>query len=152
MRALLAVLTIAIGQEGTRIGLAAVRRTCACDTLHLHAVQLSREAACQSPARTHASRAGDRRYVGEPVFVACANRKSQDDGYVIVCVHDLTDPERETNCIEILDGLALEDGPICTIALSDLTPPGLHGSWSTRVVPRQRNEMLPTSSDVRYSL
>jgi carotenoid cleavage dioxygenase-like enzyme len=110
---------------------------------------------CHVPVRIHARvSAGDRRYVGEPVFVPRpeASRKSEDDGYVVVNVHDLSHPERDTCCIEILDGLDLQSGPVCTIALQDLVPPGLHGSWSARVARVGDDESLPTSGDVRYDL
>ena len=99
-----------------------------------------------------AASAGDGRYCGEPVFVPRANAKSQDDGYILTCVHDLSHPDRDTNCMEVLDALDLEAGPVCRIALHDLVPPGLHGSWSSRVVPQAHGEVLPTSGDVRYNL
>jgi carotenoid cleavage dioxygenase-like enzyme len=77
---------------------------------------------------------------------------SVDDGYIITVVHDLSDSQKDSSCLEILDGLHLEEGPVATVLLHDLLPPGLHGSWLSRHMAPMPGEVIPSSNDVRVHM
>jgi len=55
---------------------------------------------------------------------------SEDDGYVIVAVHDASTGKGD---LAILDAGRLSAGPLATIHLPHLLPAGLHGSFSREV-------------------
>jgi hypothetical protein len=52
---------------------------------------------------------------------------SEDDGYVLVAVHDASTGKGD---LAILDARRLAAGPVATIHLQHLLPAGLHGSFS----------------------
>lgn len=73
---------------------------------------------------------GPRCIINEPMFVPRQGATSEDDGYVIVAVHDASTGKGD---LAILDAGRLSAGPLATIHLPHLLPAGLHGSFSREV-------------------
>jgi carotenoid cleavage dioxygenase-like enzyme len=78
-----------------------------------------------------------------------ARARSEDDGWVLVCLYDTARADQATMALEILDGLDLAAGPAASIALPDTVPPDLHGSWSARYMGALPDEVLPYVNDIR---
>jgi all-trans-8'-apo-beta-carotenal 15,15'-oxygenase len=66
--------------------------------------------------------------VPPPVCVAGAT--SEDDGWVLVTVHDAASDKGK---LVILDAKDLSQGPVATLHLPHFLPAGLHGSWCPQV-------------------
>lgn len=60
-----------------------------------------------------------------------AGATGEDDGYVIVAVHDA---ESGRASVAVLDARRLSAGPVATIRLPHRLPAGLHGSFTPRVL------------------
>lgn len=70
---------------------------------------------------------GDRCFPGEPMFVAKEGGKAEDEGWVIVAVHDAAKQKAD---ICILDAQDISAGPVAVIHLPHHLPASLHGSFS----------------------
>ena len=68
---------------------------------------------------------GRGRSPGEPVFVAAASDKGEDDGYLMTFVHDAAS---DTSKFVILDARTMDSEPVASIELPRI-PSGFHGSW-----------------------
>ena len=73
---------------------------------------------------------------------------AEDDGHLLVMVYDVSAPVA-TMCLEVLDAVDIAKGPVATIALPDVVPPGMHGSWSKRYMGVCEAEDLPYTNDIR---
>ncbi|KAI8470373.1 MAG: carotenoid oxygenase [Monoraphidium minutum] len=73
---------------------------------------------------------GPRCIVNEPIFVPRQGATAEDDGYVLVTVHNAATGKGD---LAILDARQLAAGPVATIHLPHLLPAGLHGSFSPEV-------------------
>jgi carotenoid cleavage dioxygenase len=60
------------------------------------------------------------------VFVARADAKAEDDGWVMTYVYDQS---RDASDVVILDAQDFEGPPVATIALPVRVPYGFHGNW-----------------------
>jgi len=69
---------------------------------------------------------GDRRFCGEPVFAPRCNSTAEDDGYVLVHVHDEDGMRSE---VHIYDARTPEEGPVCCLGLPRRVPYGFHATW-----------------------
>ncbi len=69
---------------------------------------------------------GDGKTPGEPVFVAAADAKNSDDGWLMTFVHDAV---TDTSALEIIDATDMAAGPVAEIKLPVRVPTGFHGSW-----------------------
>jgi carotenoid cleavage dioxygenase len=69
---------------------------------------------------------GPGRVPGEFVFVAKANARAEDDGWLIGYVIDTTN---ETTDLVILDAANFEGAPQAAITIPHRIPPGFHGNW-----------------------
>ncbi len=72
-------------------------------------------------------RPGPRCFPQEATFVPRINAKSEDDGYLIVGVHNA---ETRRGEIAILDARRVSEGPVAVIHLPHALPCGLHGTWA----------------------
>ena len=66
----------------------------------------------------------------EPVFVPHPQGKSEDDGWLLVCVY-----RQATHCSDviILDARDITSEPLATITLPCRIPAGFHGAWLPKV-------------------
>jgi all-trans-8'-apo-beta-carotenal 15,15'-oxygenase len=96
--------------------------------------------------------AGDYRFCGEPIFVQRRGATEEDDGYVLVIVNDRRDIGKYSTALEILDAKDIGAGPVATIHLGEGMPPGLHGSWTERLLERLLHEPVPYAHDIREGL
>ena len=73
---------------------------------------------------------------------------------MLAIVQDYSHPEAAytTEKLEIFDGLDIEAGPVAAIRLREATAPGLHGSWTPRLLGPDIGERLPAANDIRESL
>ncbi len=83
---------------------------------------------------------GEGRGGAEPVFIPKADSKAEDDGWLMVLVHDLnvTDGNGQPGAeIQILDANDLAEPAVATIPLPQHVPVGFHGNWvpDTSVAP-----------------
>ncbi|MEZ5557061.1 MAG: carotenoid oxygenase family protein [Pseudomonadales bacterium] len=62
---------------------------------------------------------------GEPVFVPCADPKSEDDGYLMTYVYDA---RSDSSRFVIMDAATMDAAPVASIELPRV-PNGFHGSW-----------------------
>ncbi len=69
---------------------------------------------------------GPGRVPGEFVFVAKANARAEDDGWLMGYVIDTTN---ETTDLVILDAANFEGAPQAAITIPHRIPPGFHGNW-----------------------
>jgi all-trans-8'-apo-beta-carotenal 15,15'-oxygenase len=74
--------------------------------------------------------AGSRCIVNEPLFVPRPGAAAEDEGWVLVTVHDA---EADKGKLVILDAQCLAQGPVATIHLQHFLPAGLHGSFAADV-------------------
>jgi carotenoid cleavage dioxygenase-like enzyme len=72
---------------------------------------------------------GDKRFAGEPCFVARKNAKSEDDGFLVTFVYDENKKRSE---LVILDAKTFSGPPIATVPLPVRVPYGLHGNFFTK--------------------
>jgi len=72
-------------------------------------------------------------FCGEPIFVPKPTGQSEDDGYLVVQVHDGAAGE---SALVVLNALSLADGPLARARLPATCPPGLYGSWADGYVPQ----------------
>lgn len=70
--------------------------------------------------------AGDGRITSEPRFVPRLEPTSEDDGFVLSIVHSAADKACD---LVIWDSHRFSAGPIATVALGELMPWSVHGSW-----------------------
>lgn len=73
---------------------------------------------------THAISPGNQN--SEPVFVARADARTEDDGYLLACVYNAT---RHTSEVHILDARDISDPALAIIHLPRRIPAGFHGIW-----------------------
>jgi all-trans-8'-apo-beta-carotenal 15,15'-oxygenase len=71
--------------------------------------------------------AGERQIVNEPIFVPRPGATEEDDGWLLVTVHDALAVKGQ---LVVLDARSLSKGPITTINLPHFLPAALHGSFS----------------------
>lgn len=64
--------------------------------------------------------------IGEAVFVASANSKEEDDGYLLFFAYD---PNINNSYLMILDAKNITDEPLAKILMPRRVPDGLHGNW-----------------------
>nr|WP_083466702.1 carotenoid oxygenase family protein [Kibdelosporangium sp. MJ126-NF4]CTQ90713.1 Lignostilbene-alpha,beta-dioxygenase and related enzymes [Kibdelosporangium sp. MJ126-NF4] len=69
---------------------------------------------------------GADRVSGEAVFVPARGGRSEDDGWLMAIVHDLT---RKAASLLILDATAPARRPVATVHLPREVPYGFHGEW-----------------------
>jgi all-trans-8'-apo-beta-carotenal 15,15'-oxygenase len=74
---------------------------------------------------------GVHKFVGEPLFVARPSSECEDDGWVLVLVHD---GENISTELAILDAQQISAGPIATLKLPRYIPMGVHGSWTDEYI------------------
>lgn len=76
---------------------------------------------------------GDGRSAGEPVFVGRAGGTAEDDGWLMMLVHDVP---KESAELVILDAQDFDRGEVARVLLPQRVPYGFHGNWvSDRAVP-----------------
>ena len=63
---------------------------------------------------------------GEPTFVPASDTAGEDEGYVMMYVHDRA---ANSSAFVILDGSDTSAPPIATVPLPQRVPAGFHGSW-----------------------
>ena len=73
---------------------------------------------------------GRGRVCGEPVFVPCADPKSEDDGYLMTYVYDAGS---DSSQFVIMDAASMDSTPVAAIDLPRV-PNGFHGSWIPALV------------------
>ncbi|MFI2608410.1 carotenoid oxygenase family protein [Kitasatospora sp. NPDC018619] len=71
-------------------------------------------------------RFGAGRYAGEAAFVPRQGARAEDDGYLLVYVHD---PERGASDLVVLSAEDFTGAPLATVHLPVRVPAGFHGSW-----------------------
>ena len=69
---------------------------------------------------------GPSRAAMEPVFVPRSADSAEDDGWVLVYVHDA---ERDGCDVEVIAAQDFSAGPIATVHLPARVPFGFHGNW-----------------------
>lgn len=74
--------------------------------------------------------AGERHIVNEPIFVPRPGGAEEDDGWLLVTVHDAVADKGQ---LVILDARSPSKGPVATITLPHFLPAALHGSFSSEV-------------------
>ena len=74
--------------------------------------------------RTTVWRAGDSRFVGEPLVVPRAGARAQDEAWIVAMIYDGIG---ETTTLVVLDGADLAAGPRATLRLPARLPYGFHG-------------------------
>ena len=62
---------------------------------------------------------------GEPVFAPAADRKNEDDGYLMTYVYD---GNLDSSRFVIMDAATMDSEPVASIELPRI-PGGFHGSW-----------------------
>ena len=67
-------------------------------------------------------------WLGEPVFAPRSPDAAEDDGFVLVLVHDAN---RDATAVEILDARSVDAGPLARVWLDERIPLGFHGNWSS---------------------
>jgi carotenoid cleavage dioxygenase len=69
---------------------------------------------------------------GEAVFVAAADARSEDDGYLMTFVYDA---DSDTSRFVVMDAATMDDEPVASVELPRI-PHGFHGNWvPSTVVP-----------------
>jgi len=97
------------------------------------------------PTLKHNLETGDReafdhgpgRAAGEPVFVARADSESEDDGWLLTFIHDLSAGTAE---FVVLDARDFARGTVARVVLPQRVPFGFHGNWVSD------NEVKPMES------
>ena len=69
---------------------------------------------------------GSNRFGGEAVFAPRVNSTAEDDGYLIVFIHD--EGADQSECL-ILDAQDIAAGPVATIVMPFRVPYGFHAGW-----------------------
>lgn len=72
-----------------------------------------------------------KKFMGEPIFVPSPDSQSEDDGWVLVLVHDCQNISTE---LAILDAQDIGKGPIANLKLPTYVPMGVHGSWAPNYI------------------
>ncbi|KAL6748750.1 carotenoid oxygenase [Haematococcus lacustris] len=72
-------------------------------------------------------------FVQEPFFVPRPGGMSEDDGWIIVGVHNA---ETRRGEVSILDAQCIGKGPLATLHLPHPLPMGLHGTWTSELLGR----------------
>jgi carotenoid cleavage dioxygenase len=70
--------------------------------------------------------AGSANFAMEPVFVPRSPDAAEDDGWLLVYVHDA---ERNACDVAVLDAQDFTAAPIATVHLPVRVPYGFHGNW-----------------------
>lgn len=104
---------------------------CYCLPWHCAAAVQDRTAVMQPAMHTQLWDAGERRLVNEPLFVPKPNPTAEDDGWVLVVLHNAVTEKGE---LVILDAQRVDEGPVATIKLPHHLAAGLHGSFSPHVL------------------
>ena len=74
---------------------------------------------------------GIHKFVGEPLFVPKPGSSAEDEGWVLVLVHD---GDSVSTDLAILDAQKIEEGPIANLKLPTYVPMGVHGSWTDEYI------------------
>ena len=69
---------------------------------------------------------GDGRGGAEPLFIPRENAASEDDGWIMVLVHDAT---TDGSDLVILDAQDMGGAEVARISLPQRVPDGFHGNW-----------------------
>ena len=69
---------------------------------------------------------GESRYCGEPVFAPRPGGIGEDDGWLLIFVHDEGTNQSE---LLILDAQNLEAAPVARVLIPQRVPYGFHGAW-----------------------
>jgi carotenoid cleavage dioxygenase len=69
---------------------------------------------------------GGGRIPGEPVFVPAPDGRSEDEGWLLALVHDVTS---DTSELVVLDATGPAGEPLARVHLPQRVPYGFHGSW-----------------------
>jgi len=69
---------------------------------------------------------GPGRFASEAPFCERPGATAEDDGYVVSMV---TDVERWASEVLVFDAEAIDQGPVCTLALPERIPAGFHSTW-----------------------
>ena len=69
---------------------------------------------------------GESRYCGEPVFAPRPGGIGEDDGWLLIFVHDECTNQSE---LLILDAQNLEAAPVARVLIPQRVPYGFHGAW-----------------------
>jgi carotenoid cleavage dioxygenase len=72
---------------------------------------------------------GDGRGAGEPVFVSRPDASAEDDGWLVMFVHDQNPGSTSAAELVVLDAQELSRGPVARVLLPQRIPFGFHGNW-----------------------
>jgi carotenoid cleavage dioxygenase len=79
---------------------------------------------------------GPGRGAGEPVFVSRPDASAEDDGWLLMFVHDQQPGAASPAELVVLDAQEMSRGPVARVLLPQRIPFGFHGNWvSDRSVP-----------------
>jgi carotenoid cleavage dioxygenase-like enzyme len=76
----------------------------------------------------------DTSYVGEPLFVPRPNAKTEDDGWLLMTVHQTEGPAGPNTQVAIVDAQRVSDGPVAKLQLPTYVPIGVHGSFTEHYI------------------
>lgn len=68
---------------------------------------------------------------------------------MLTLVSDIRPGCERTTWLEVLDAADISAGPLAAIDIGDALPPGLHGSWTDRVLRAEEGEAVPWQNDIR---
>eukprot|EP00899_Mesostigma_viride_P029602 jgi/Mesvir1/9827/Mv19662-RA.1 len=77
---------------------------------------------------------GPSKFVGEPLFVPREGATSEDDGWVLVLVHDGSDATGPATELAVMDGKDITKGPVALLRLPTYVPMGVHGSFTEEYI------------------
>mmetsp|Transcript_19749 Transcript_19749/g.62829 ORF Transcript_19749/g.62829 Transcript_19749/m.62829 type:complete len:585 (-) Transcript_19749:135-1889(-) len=72
---------------------------------------------------------GERKFIGEPLFIKRPGGTEEDDGWLIMLVHDCSG--EGTTEVTIVDAQKVSEGAVATMKLPAYVPMGVHGSWTS---------------------
>ena len=75
-------------------------------------------------------------YAPLPFPSSTAGASSEDDGWVLVTVHNA---DSDKGDLVIMDAKNLSQGPVATLHLPHFLPAGLHGSWCPQTFEEGRD-------------
>lgn len=76
----------------------------------------------------------DTAFVGEPLFVARPGATEEDDGWVIMPLHETEGPSGPHTEVAIMDAKRVADGPVARLQLPAYVPMGVHGSFTEHYI------------------
>lgn len=80
--------------------------------------------------KTQVYKLGRKQFCSEPVFVPGKDCNGEDDGYIMLYMHD---EDKDESQIFIYDAQKEAEQPICRLALPERVPYGFHAAWITSI-------------------